>query len=94
MAAVLTAQARDPQLANAMRAGMDDKRRSCQLVADRAVARGESVSPRGVNAFIEVVPALLYNRLLVAGQPVDDAFVDYVVDDIALPLLGQSVRAS
>lgn len=89
VAAVMTAQARDPELAAAMRGGAEQKRRSCQIVVERAVGRGEHVSMRGVNAFVEVVPALLYNRLLVTGEPFDDAFVHYVVDDIALPLLCQ-----
>lgn len=87
MAAVMTAQTRDPELAAAMRGGTEDKRRSCQTVVDRAIARGELTSTRGVSAFVEVVPAMMYNRLLVSGEPFDDAFITQVVDDIALPLL-------
>jgi len=34
-----------------------------------------------------VVPAMMYNRLLVTGEPFDEAFINQVVDDIALPLL-------
>jgi tetracycline repressor-like protein len=74
-------------LAAAMRGGTEDKRRSCQTVVDRAIARGELTSTRGVNAFIEVVPAMMYTRMLVSGQPFDKAFITQVVDDIALPLL-------
>jgi AcrR family transcriptional regulator len=87
MAAVMTAQTRDPELAVAMRGGTEDKRRSCRTVVDRAIARGELTSTTGVDAFVEVVPALMYNRLLVTGEPFDDAFITQVVDDIALPLL-------
>jgi AcrR family transcriptional regulator len=87
MAAVMTAQCRDPELAAAMRGATEDKQRSCQVVVDRAIARGELTSTRGVKAFVEVVPALMYNRLLVTREPFNDAFIAEVVDDIALPLL-------
>jgi AcrR family transcriptional regulator len=89
LAAVMTAQLRDPELAAAMRAhSYEDKRRSCRLLAERAIARGELDSPTGVDTFVEVLPAVMFNRLLLSGEPLDDAFVQHVVDDIALPLLG------
>lgn len=89
MAAVMTAQARDPELASAMRAATcDDKRRSCRTLADRAIARGELTSAAGADTFVEVLPAIMFNRLLITGEPFDEAFITHVVDDIALPLLG------
>jgi AcrR family transcriptional regulator len=87
MAGVMTAQARDPELAAAMRVTTDDKRQSCQTVVDRAIARGELASTKGVDAFVEVVPALMYSRLLITGEAFDEQFVLRTVDDIALPLL-------
>jgi AcrR family transcriptional regulator len=92
MAAVMTAQCRDPELAAAMRGTTKDKQRSCQTVVDRAIARGELTSTRGVKAFVEVVPALMSNRLLVTREPFNDAFITEVIDDIALPLLMQEDR--
>ncbi|HTR71152.1 MAG TPA: TetR/AcrR family transcriptional regulator [Mycobacteriales bacterium] len=89
MCGVMTAQARDPELAAAMREGTEDKRRSCQTLVDRAIARGELDSTRGVTAFVEVVPAVMYHRLLIAGEPFDEQFISHVADDIALPLLGR-----
>ncbi len=89
MAAVLTAQMRDPELAQAMRdATYEDKRRSCRILADRAVARGELQTSAGADTFVEVLPAIMFNRLLIANEPFDDAFITHVVDDVALPLLG------
>jgi len=89
LAAVMTAQIRDPDLAAAMRAATcDDKRRACRLLCERAIARGELDSTTGVDTFIEVLPAMMFNRLLLSGEPLDEAFVHHVVDDIALPLLG------
>jgi AcrR family transcriptional regulator len=95
MLAVMTAQARDPELAAAMRAATyDDKCRSCRMLADRAIARGELTDTRGADTFVEVLPAIMFNRLLVTGEPFDDAFLTHVVDDIALPLLGHHGKAS
>jgi AcrR family transcriptional regulator len=87
--AVMTAQARDTELATAMRAATcDDKRRACRALADRAIMRGELLSTAGVDTFVEVLPAIMFNRLLLSGEPFDEAFIAHVVDDIALPLLG------
>ena len=93
MAAVMTAQARDPELAAALRGTTQSKRESCETVVERAIERGELTSTIGVNAFCEVVPAMMYNRLLVSGEPFDDAFINQVVDDIALPLLHRNEAA-
>jgi AcrR family transcriptional regulator len=94
MGAVMTAQSRDPELAAAMREATEDKHRSCQTVVDRAIARGELASTTGVAAFVEVIPALMYNRLLISGEPFDEEFVAHVTDDIALPLLMHSNRST
>jgi AcrR family transcriptional regulator len=89
MLAIMTAQARDPELATAMRAATcDDKRRACRALANRAIARGELASTAGVDTFVEVLPAIMFNRLLLSGESFDAAFIGHVVDDIALPLLG------
>ena len=89
LCAVMTAQLRDPELAAAMRAkSFEDKLRSCRLLAERAIARGELSSTAGVDTFVEVLPAMMFNRLLLSGQPLDEEFVVHVVDDVALPLLG------
>jgi hypothetical protein len=72
----------------------DDKCRSCRMLADRAIARGELTDTRGADTFVEVLPAIMFNRLLVTGEPFDDAFLTHVVDDIALPLLGHHGKAS
>ncbi len=87
MAAVMTAASRDPELASAMRGTHEEKKRSCQTVVRRAVDRGELTDDSGAETLHEVVPALMYNRLLIVGEPFDDAFLTRVVDDIALPLL-------
>jgi AcrR family transcriptional regulator len=88
LAGVMTAQMRDPELAQAMReTTYADKQRSCRIVAARALARGELTSTAGADTFVEVLPAIMFNRLLITGEPFDDEFITHVVDDIALPLL-------
>lgn len=88
MAAVMTAQMRDPELAAAMRAATsDEKLRSCRVLVNRAIARGEVASTHGSDTFVEVLPAVMFNRLLISGLPFDEDFITHVVDDIALPLL-------
>ncbi|MFL6238923.1 MAG: TetR/AcrR family transcriptional regulator [Actinomycetes bacterium] len=93
MAAVMTASARDPELATAMRGNHEEKKRSCYTVVNRAVQRGELDDDSGAETLHEVVPALMYNRLLIVGEPFDDAFLTRVVDDIALPLLQYQAKA-
>ena len=93
MAAVLTAASRDPDLATAMRGNQEEKKRSCQTVVNRAVQRGELDDDRGAELLHEVVPALMYNRVLIVGEPFDEAFLTRFVDDVALPLLQHKPKA-
>jgi AcrR family transcriptional regulator len=54
----------------------------------RAVARGELAAAPNVGAVVEVGKALLWHRLLLSGEPLDEAWVIHIVDDILRPLLG------
>lgn len=58
-----------------------------KAIVDRAVARGELESSAGAETMVEVVQALVTNRLLLDGSRLDAEFVTRVVDDVALPLL-------
>jgi AcrR family transcriptional regulator len=58
-------------------------------VFDRAVARGELPHGPDAAAVVEVSKAMLWHRLLLTGQPLDEAWVTHVIDDIVLPLLGR-----
>jgi AcrR family transcriptional regulator len=57
-------------------------------VFHRAVARGELAAAPNVGAVVEVGKALLWHRLLLSGEPLDEAWVIHIVDDILRPLLG------
>ncbi|GAA3443379.1 TetR/AcrR family transcriptional regulator [Planomonospora venezuelensis] len=54
---------------------------------DRARARGELDREPDLTALVEVTKALLWHRLLLTGEPLDDGFVARTVDEVLLPLL-------
>ncbi len=49
--------------------------------------RGEHLVPGAAGLFAEIVPALIVHRLVFAGEPIDQGFLEHIVDDILLPLL-------
>lgn len=88
MTGLLTAMRSDPELARLIREQMVTKKRhaSREFVA-RAVARGQLPPDVDVGVLDEIGQALVFNRLVISGEPVDDAFVTHLVDDILLPVL-------
>ena len=63
--------------------------RLAQEVVDRAIDRGELPDAANAEIFAEVaVPLFLFR--LISGAPLDEGFVEHVVDDIVLPALKQS----
>jgi len=54
---------------------------------ERTRARGEEVGDLDPSTLLEVCEALVWHRLLLSGEPLDDAFVTRTVDGIILPLL-------
>lgn len=59
---------------------LDEQRRRDRLPLDRAVARGELPPDFDVPAAVDRLVGPLYHRVLITGDPVDDAFVDAIVD--------------
>ncbi|MER6536106.1 TetR/AcrR family transcriptional regulator [Streptomyces sp900105755] len=53
----------------------------------KAIRRGEQLTPRAAELFAEVAPAVIVHRIVIAGEPCDESFVEHLVDDILLPLL-------
>ena len=63
-------------------------RRRFRTVLDRAEARGELPGRAAVSPlFIDIAPSLIHTRVLLTGDPVDDAFAGELVDRILLPIL-------
>ncbi len=57
----------------------------------RAAARGEIDATLPIDLVSELGQAVLWHRLLITGDVVDDAFIDRVLDEVVLPL---AVRGS
>ncbi len=88
IAGVMSAMRTDPELAELVRTQvLDSKKGEFNGIIERAIRRGEL--PQGGSAELveEVISALLINRLVIRGLPVDEEFSTHVVDDIVLPLL-------
>ena len=62
--------------------------RTLVTIITRAVERGEITPPDNLEMIVDVLPALVLQRLLTTGNPPNREFFEQVVDDVVLPLLG------
>jgi len=95
LTAGLTCQLREsPELASVFRDhAVEQERERTRALLRRAAARGEVADAAAVTPlFPDVAPSLIYTRVLLAGEPVDAAFVDSLVDDVLLPILTPSAE--
>ncbi len=85
---VLSAMHKDQELAALMRSQVIDARKDMlDEILERAVASGELEAGTDAGVVNEVLSAMFFNRLVISGEPIDDAFVAHMVDDVVLPLL-------
>ena len=85
---LLTAMHRDPELAGAVREQvLNVKREIFGAVIARAAARGQVPAATDGALLAEISSAVLLSRLLVTGEPLDDAFTQHLVDAVLLPAL-------
>ena len=71
----------DPQFAATLRARyLDAQRRRDLLPLERAAARGDLPPDLDPATALDRLVGPLYHRVLLTGDPVDDAFIDTVVD--------------
>jgi AcrR family transcriptional regulator len=56
-------------------------------IVERAVARGELPQRPLPAARLYVLPGVVFTRLFVLDQPLDDRFAEQLIDDVLLPLL-------
>jgi AcrR family transcriptional regulator len=85
---LMAAMRRDAELAAVVRSQViADKGEAFGAVIAEAVARGELPATTDAGLLAEVGSAMLFARLFLAGEPLDDAFVDHLLDDVLLPLL-------
>uniref|UniRef100_A0AAU2VUS5 TetR/AcrR family transcriptional regulator n=1 Tax=Streptomyces sp. NBC_00008 TaxID=2903610 RepID=A0AAU2VUS5_9ACTN len=57
-----------------------------RVVIDRAIGRGEVASTPDWQLLSDVLPSMVFHRLILTGRPPDAAFVLMVIDQIVLPL--------
>ena len=77
-----------PALAHAFQDGpLAVWRQSFEEVWSRAEQRGEVRPGTGSSVIAEVPSALLVQRWLLTGRPVDEAYADEVLDTVVLPLV-------
>ncbi|KUN59523.1 TetR/AcrR family transcriptional regulator [Streptomyces griseorubiginosus] len=81
----------DARLAEEMRRILRrDEAAMTDALLRKAVRDGDQLTPRAAELFAEVAPAVIVHRIVVAGEPCDEAFIEHLVDDILLPLLRSS----
>jgi AcrR family transcriptional regulator len=91
VAGVLRAMRSTPELADSVRDHVvEGKRQIGRALVARAVARGELPPGADPDVLHDIAPALMFFRVLVTGDPVDDAFLGHVTDDVLVPLLARS----
>jgi AcrR family transcriptional regulator len=87
---LLSAMHRDPELAGAVREQvLHAKRDVFGAVIARAAARGDLPTTTDSALLAEISSAVLFSRLLVTGEPLDDAFTQHLIDAVLLPALGR-----
>lgn len=85
---LLRAMRTDPELAALLRSQVFESKMAAQeCIVRRAVERGEIPPTADPGTLTEILPSVVFGRLLISGEPLDRDFREHVVDDILLPVL-------
>jgi AcrR family transcriptional regulator len=85
---VLRAMQDTPDVAASVRSHiLEHKLAVARSILDRAAARGEIGGAADSAVVVELAAGLIFFRCIVLGQPLDDAFLEHVADEVLLPLL-------
>ena len=87
---VMSAMRTDPELAALMRAQVINAEGRFDGIIRRSIGRGELPDGTTAEMINEVGPAVVMMRLVFRGEALDDAFLDHLVDDILIPILGHT----
>ena len=80
--AMIVARHRDPELAEAHRSFVAQRRAEAADVVHRGVARGEIRSDADVDLVVDLVAGPLFYKILINADPLDDEYVDRLVDAV------------
>lgn len=81
--ALIVASYRSPAAAAALREFLDDRYRRCEVVVERAVARGEAPAGTDARRLLVAATAPIYHEILLLGGAVDDALAVRCATDAA-----------
>lgn len=91
MRSVLMAVAADPELEQTFRTEVIGMRKQeMDAIFDRGIKRGEVRADAPVGLLRELGQSVLWHRLLITGDPIDDDLVTRLVDGVMLPLVHPS----
>ena len=94
MAGLVAALPLHPDLAAMAREQLVEPRRLRQrALLERAVARGEIPAGRDLDSLSHLMPALVFYRQMVLAEPIDQDFLNHLIDQIILPLATAAVPA-
>ncbi len=79
---MVTDRARVPELADAHRALVEEKRARHREVLRRAVARGDLRADVDLEAVIDAYVGPVFYRFLISDAPLDEAFADALVGTV------------
>jgi AcrR family transcriptional regulator len=83
-----------PALAEAFRSGpIAVWQQAFQQIFERAAERGEAPAGLAGSVIGETTSALLVQRWLLTGRPVDEAYADEVLDTVVMPLIRRATPA-
>jgi AcrR family transcriptional regulator len=82
----------NPDLAEVYRLYVAQRRRRATAVLERAVERGEVAADVDLDVVQDLVSGPLFYRALMTGEPVDDAYVEQIVDVVLRGVGAKSVR--
>ena len=87
MAGLMSAVKENPELAKVFHDQFVASRvRLMRSILERAQERGELRAGLDLDMVASVAPAMIAHRKMVVGQPIDDAFVERMIDSVILPL--------
>ncbi|SNQ47329.1 putative TetR-family transcriptional regulator [Frankia canadensis] len=85
IAELISEMPRNPELRDALRAGMWTQRdASSRAIVEHGIARGELQPNVDGSILTEIGTAIILQRVLVTGDPVDRPFLETIVDDIVI----------
>ncbi|HLL65900.1 MAG TPA: TetR/AcrR family transcriptional regulator [Micromonosporaceae bacterium] len=88
-AGLVMAMQNDPELAAEVRRNRASGATPAAAIHANAVNRGELDPDSNPQLIDEIAPAVMFMRCFALGEPIDEAFIDHLVDDILLPLLSR-----